>query len=161
MGSKTVNKNIYLQISSIILVVNGLLYVLRGIFLEIMGNFGNSFTNRTGVDWDNFLATNPEIAQFIIFSRLLFGVFQVMYGILLIGIVWKFFRNGERWAWYVMWLFPITWISFFFSFYLSYPSFYQSFFDVLFDFDIMATVAISLAILLPFRVFFQKNTETG
>jgi hypothetical protein len=65
-------------------------------------------TELAGRAWDQFASQDPEVAY--LFSRQLhtIGLQGAGFG-LLAAIVSLFpYRRGERWAWYAMWLFPLT-----------------------------------------------------
>ncbi len=103
-------ENVYLKYSWIIFVAIGIFGFAFALF-SIISPFLGIFTNiesETGVNWDQFATANPEMATLILESN--YWLMAVMASIALFSIIiaWKGFRHGEKWAWYTMWLLPIT-----------------------------------------------------
>jgi hypothetical protein len=65
-------------------------------------------TELTGRTWAQFASQDPEVAY--LFSRQLniLGFLGAGLGLLAAVISAIPYRHGERWAWYALWLFPVT-----------------------------------------------------
>jgi hypothetical protein len=65
-------------------------------------------TELAGRTWGQFTQQDPEVAY--LFSRQLeiLGLLGAGFGLLAALVSVIPYRRGERWAWYVLWLFPIT-----------------------------------------------------
>jgi hypothetical protein len=65
-------------------------------------------TELTGRAWDQFASQDPEVAY--LFSRQLniLGFLGAGFGLLAAVVSVIPYRRGERWAWYALWLFPVT-----------------------------------------------------
>jgi hypothetical protein len=65
-------------------------------------------TELTGRAWDQFASQDPEVAY--LFSRQLniLGFLGAGFGLLAAVVSVIPYRGGERWAWYALWLVPIT-----------------------------------------------------
>ena len=65
-------------------------------------------TELTGRAWDQFASQDPEVAY--LFSRQLniLGFLGAGFGLLAAVVSIIPYRLGERWAWYALWLFPVT-----------------------------------------------------
>jgi hypothetical protein len=65
-------------------------------------------TELTGRAWEQFASQDPEMAY--LFSRQLniLGFLGAGFGLLAAIISVIPYRLGDRWAWYALWLFPVT-----------------------------------------------------
>ena len=65
-------------------------------------------TELAGRTWEEFAQQDPEVAY--LFSRQLqtLGTLGAGFGVLAAATALVPYRRGERWAWYALWLFPIT-----------------------------------------------------
>lgn len=63
---------------------------------EVLAPGFNTFTE---LDWRQFQKDNHEVAAYIILLWRLIGVFNLMAGVTLTLIVWKWLQPGRRWAW--------------------------------------------------------------
>jgi hypothetical protein len=65
-------------------------------------------TELTGRAWEQFALQDPEVAY--LFSRQLtiIGFQGAGFGLLAAVVSVIPYRRGERWAWYALWLFPVT-----------------------------------------------------
>ncbi|MFW9792783.1 MAG: hypothetical protein ACFFEE_00655 [Candidatus Thorarchaeota archaeon] len=60
------------------------------------------FNTFTGQEWLNFKTGNSVVAGYIVLLWRLIGIFNVMAGIVLTFIVWKWLRAGSKWSWIVL-----------------------------------------------------------
>jgi hypothetical protein len=65
-------------------------------------------TELAGRTWAQFASQDPEVAY--LFSRQLktLGSLGAGFGLLAAVVSVIPYRHGERWAWYALWLFPVT-----------------------------------------------------
>ncbi|MDX1612767.1 MAG: hypothetical protein R3300_00580 [Candidatus Promineifilaceae bacterium] len=61
----------------------------------------------TGIAWEELQATTPAPAYAIDLGVRAGGQQLIVIGILSLAIVLKAFRPGQRWAWWVMWIWPL------------------------------------------------------
>lgn len=69
-----------------------------------------------GTDWEAFKETDPAVADLINLMSRAQGATITVLSLLSIAIIVRPFRRGERWAWYVLWLWPIWNASIFLRF---------------------------------------------
>src|SRR5712692_3282679 len=63
----------------------------------------------TGLTWDQVATSSPKLANEInLVARAGYGFSNLLGAVLLTSISMRSFRNGERWAWYSMWIVPIA-----------------------------------------------------
>ena len=65
------------------------------------------FNRLTGTTWDALQAADPGAANLIDYQVRASGVWLLLIGILSLGICVTALRQGERWAWYAMWVWPL------------------------------------------------------
>ena len=58
--------------------------------------------------WDQFAQVDPEVASLYSMDVAVLGVLGAGFGFLVVAVAAVPFRQGERWAWAVLWLAPIT-----------------------------------------------------
>ncbi len=85
------------------------------------------------------------------------GSFLIGMNVFGVAIILKAFRRGERWAWYILWFYPVLWISHFIVLGLQGHWSDVGVFDLDVD-EIVPLVILSLiGLLLPYRKFFPKK----
>ena len=143
-------ETMYQKYGWIILLALGILLSLTG--LAIAGSPGanmSDFESSTGATWVDWSASEPEAAGYILRLERLIGVGFAGFSLLSTAIVWTGYRQGERRAWYIMWLFPIILglaaIVFFVEGAPGLGGFYS----------VAAFVAL-LALVVTYRKFFPK-----
>jgi hypothetical protein len=52
--------------------------------------------------WSQLAGTSPMTAQYIVLLFRMYGVFNVVFGLMAIAITVTAFRRGERWAWWTL-----------------------------------------------------------
>ena len=52
--------------------------------------------------WSELAATSPMTAKYILLLFRMYGVFNVVFGLMAIAITVTAFRRGERWAWWTL-----------------------------------------------------------
>jgi hypothetical protein len=52
--------------------------------------------------WSQLAGTTPMTAKYIVVLFRMYGVFNVVFGLMAIAITVKAFRHGERWAWWAL-----------------------------------------------------------
>jgi hypothetical protein len=84
------------------------LVALSMLFILFTGVDANDFQGSTGVDWAAFKSSEPDIARYLERLEGLLGA--VGFGHAAFGVLISFFgfRQGDRFAWYSMWLMPGT-----------------------------------------------------
>lgn len=121
-----------------LVLINLLIFVIVGSGEE--GPFGE------GSLLHAFLATNPTetMIEARLRGTLLLGM--IMFGLAVILVP---FRRGERWAWYVLWYYPLFFILHIVAFGTFIP-------------DAILAVICTACLLAPLRVFFpQYQTAPG
>ena len=61
-----------------------------------------------GRTWDQFATQDPEVASIASREKDILGFLGAGLGLLAMIVAAIPYRRGERWAWYALWLFPIT-----------------------------------------------------
>ncbi len=63
----------------------------------------------TGMTWDQVVASSPKLANEIsLVARAGYGFSTLLGAVLLTTVSMRSYRNGERWAWYSMWIVPLA-----------------------------------------------------
>ena len=68
---------------------------------------GTSLGAITGMSWKQLEATSPNAAAMIDYKVRLGGIQFLFLGLFSMVIALTGFRRGERWAWYILWLYPL------------------------------------------------------
>jgi hypothetical protein len=65
-------------------------------------------TELAGRTWERFAAQDPEVASIYAMDLAVLGIIWAAFGLLgsIVSVVP--YRRGDRWAWYALWLVPIT-----------------------------------------------------
>ena len=58
--------------------------------------------------WDQFAQQDPEVASLYSMDLVTLGILGAGFGFLVLAVAAAPYRRGERWAWTVLWLAPIT-----------------------------------------------------
>ncbi len=74
-----------------------------------------------------------------------------------VAIILKAFRRGERWAWNVLWFYPVLWISHFIVLGLQGHWSDVGVFDSDVDEILLSAILSLTGLLLPYRKFFPKR----
>ncbi len=113
-------------------------------------SFGRPFESRTGVTWDQFVASNPRIASYYDFQVRGISALGAIAGILIMAISLTSYRRGDRWAWYTLWTIPAI-TGLLYAMQLVDP-----------QFDWFFGVIALIGLLLPYRKFFpSKGTSAA
>jgi hypothetical protein len=56
----------------------------------------------SGNSWSELLGTSPMTASYIRLLFRMYGIFNVLFGLMAIAITVTAFRRGERWAWWML-----------------------------------------------------------
>jgi hypothetical protein len=56
----------------------------------------------TGASWPELLRTSPMTARYMIVLYRMYGIFNVVFGLLGTAIAVTAFRRGDRWAWWAL-----------------------------------------------------------
>ncbi len=104
-----------------VLVLFAVAIVVFGAMDVVMGAAGDrvialGLTGRTHAE---LIAESPDAFRLYDFTRRTQAWALVTLGLLLLGILFGAYRNGQRWAWWVMWLLP--------AYSLSVPAMYLVF----------------------------------
>ncbi len=106
------------------------------------------FQTLTGHDFSYLSSSSPGVASYIYWLIRVFGFTGLGLGAFLAGVSATAYKRGERWAWYLMWIMPGTFV-------LDVGNDWASAGFV----DVMTYIIIALfvtGLLLPYRKFFPK-----
>lgn len=74
--------------------------------------FVSDFGAYTGQPYSDFLTSNPKPAELWLFTKRLIGIERLATSLLIILIIQKSYRRGEKWSWYALLIAGlITWGS--------------------------------------------------
>ena len=65
-------------------------------------------TELTGRAWEQFALQDPEVASLYSMDLVVLGLLGAGFGLLAAVVSLIPYRRGERWAWYALWLLPVT-----------------------------------------------------
>lgn len=150
-------ERVYEKYGWVILFALGLLWLVVGIVAVFQpeGIFETDAQSVTDIPWSELKASNPEAANFVIFVYGQMGLLKIGWSIFVLAITLTGFRNGEKWAWYLMWSVP----AFLVCDALYTAIFIGDIYQVL-DFIPITTLTL-LGLLLPYRKFFPRSPPSG
>jgi hypothetical protein len=94
------------KVSWALLVTVTTLGTLNGLYVLLIPVGGQ--TELTGRTWEQFAAQDQEVASIYAMDLALLGITWTAFGLLAVIISVVPYRRGDRWAWYALWLVPIT-----------------------------------------------------
>jgi hypothetical protein len=80
--------------------------MLNGLYVLLVPVGGQ--TELAGRTWEQFVAQDQEVASIYAMDLALLGIIWTAFSLLAAIISVVPYRRGERWAWYALWLVPIT-----------------------------------------------------
>ncbi len=106
----------------------------------------------TGLTMDQIATRIPGILNYIASIDRQLGNFMLGFGVLTMGIAAVPFRRGERWAWHVLWSWPVVLVIQTVNSFLSTPGG-----GLGWQFDFAFIFVLSAALLISLRMFFTKK----
>ena len=106
----------------------------------------------TGLTMDQIATRIPGILNYIASIDRQLGNFMLGFGVLTMGIAAVPFRRGERWAWHVLWSWPVVLVIQTVNSFLSTPGC-----GLGWQFDFAFIFVLSAALLISLRMFFTKK----
>ena len=61
----------------------------------------------TGMSWDELVSESPWVAHLIDMLMRMAGAAEILLALLATVVCLTGFRNGERWAWFALWVIPL------------------------------------------------------
>lgn len=153
-SAKPRTESAYQRHAWIVLLVLGILHTVSGLFVLLAGVDTGEFQNTTGVAWAEWSAANPTVAPYLRFMVRLMGA--GFFGFALLGTaiaLWPF-RRGERWAWYLLWSYPVV-------LGLTAGILYFQKVAGLGSFHAGSAILAVVGLLLPLRMFFSQSVEAN
>lgn len=110
-------------------------------------------TELTGRTWDQFASQDQEMASLV--SRLLavLGLIGAAFAVLALVVAVGPYRSGARWAWYALWLVPVTFAA-------IAARMLADQYAVGWYYAVLASVAL-LGLLIPVRRFIPSAVGEG
>ena len=99
-------ENRVLRASWIILAVVATLTILSGLWVGLTPT--GSQTELSGRTWEEFAAADPEMAGIYSMDLVLLGMTLTAFSILGLIVTVIPYRQGEKWAWFALWLIPLV-----------------------------------------------------
>jgi hypothetical protein len=93
----------------ILLFIVALLQSISGTFLLLFSG-AEVFESDTGVAWTELLNVFPSVAEQYSMAQQSSLVTSLAVGLFSLAVTYFAFRDGQRWAWYTMWLLPASMI---------------------------------------------------
>jgi len=135
-----------------ILFTLGILNILTGlsIIVEAIPAVSQDEEAAFGFSWTDLQRSDPGAATFIRYLFRSLGYAWLGFSLFTAAVALKSYRSGEKWAWYILWVFPLVVGLFAATVYF--------FGDVLLalPYAVYTTLAV-LGLLLPYRKFFPKK----
>lgn len=94
------------RFSWVLLTTIATLGALQGLYVWLVPVGGQ--TELTGRTWEHFAAQDPEVASLYAMDLAVLGIIWTAFGLLAAIISAVPYRRGDRWAWYALWLVPVT-----------------------------------------------------
>jgi hypothetical protein len=140
----------YVKYGWVVFLALGLLWLVVGLTQAFNPVNLPDAKNITGMSYSELEALYPEATELVRFLYGALGVLKTSWSLLVLAITLTPFRKGEKWAWYTLWLVPITLVG-------------QGLFNswLLGDFNEMLpwipiTIVSLVGLLLPYRKFFPR-----
>jgi len=107
-----------------------------------------------GMSLNEFEVLSPEATQVVRYIFGLVGMLKISWSFFVIAITITGFRKGEKWAWYILWLAPISLVSqgIFNSFFFSNINEMLQWIPIL--------ILNLIGLFLPYRKFFPKEPQS-
>ena len=149
MELMTVEKG-YQKYAWILIAIVGFAFILDGLmFFAGVNPDPPLFQSLIGESLSSFNSSFPKEAAAMSYLFHGFGLLALGLGIFTIAVSYKPYRNGKRWAWYVIWYLPIFALMAGIANYMdgggSWPV------------SLMLLIVSLAGLLLPFRKFFPKK----
>lgn len=90
-----------------LLFIVALLQSISGAFLLLFSG-AEVFENDTGVAWAELMNVYPSVAAQFSMTQQSSLVTSLAVGLFSLAVTYFAFREGQRWAWYTMWLLPAS-----------------------------------------------------
>lgn len=74
----------------------------------LIGSGPGTFEADTGVAWNELLTAYPTVADQFLMAQQASLVGNLGLGLVSIAVALFALRNGERWAWFIMWILPAS-----------------------------------------------------
>jgi hypothetical protein len=105
--------------------------------------------------WNELKTSSPEATELVRYHYWEMGLLKTSWSFLVLAITLTGFRRGEKWAWYALWLVPISLIS--------YAIFYAGWFGGINEsLESVPIITISLlGLILPYKKFFPRLQREG
>jgi lipoprotein signal peptidase len=141
----------YQKYAWVILLALGILLVVNILIVAGVEDHALEFEKDTGVAWHVFTATYPGVAASYIQEQHLLYIGFASLALFALVITYFGFRQGDRWAWFAMWLLPFTLTLAALLLSQSRRPLIGAFYGV------FAIVAV-IGLVLPIRKFFPKQS---
>ncbi len=108
-SDKQVNSTFFERKSWIVFLVVSSIFLLFGIGDAIRGMDADPAIAESfiGIPWEDLKATDPEVANLINLNVRSGGTQIIVLSILSIAITVMAFKQGKRWGWYALWIWPV------------------------------------------------------
>ena len=143
----------YVKYGWVVYLFLGLLWVVYGLTQVFNPDNLRDAQHITGLSLSELEVKSPEATELVYFLYGALGMLKTSWSFLVLAITLTGFREGEKWAWFTMWLVPATLVG-------------QGLFNsvLLGDFNEMLPwipiTTVSLAgLFLPYRKFFPRGFE--
>jgi hypothetical protein len=134
----------------LILFVVALFLAASSAFLAVSGVDATEFEASTGTEWAAFSASNPGVADYMLRLLRLAGVVFLGLNALVALVVYSGFRQGEKWTWYALWMYPVTLAL------VAAVAFANNSTAIGSYYAALALIAL-VGLILPFRKFFPRQ----
>jgi hypothetical protein len=140
----------YQKYAWILIAIVGVAYIFdRIVFFAGVNPDPPLFQSLIGQSLSSFNSSFPKEADAMTYLFHGVGLFALGLGIFTIGVSYKPYRKGERWAWYIIWYLPIIMLLATIANYMfggeSWPL------------NLVLVILSLTGLLLPFRNFFPKK----
>lgn len=140
----------YQRYAWVLLFLLGTLLVVNIVVVAGVEDHTQQFQEDTGTTWQEFAAAYPGVADAYVQNQHLLFLCFASVALFAVIITYFGFRNGNRWAWYAMWLLPamlaVTTILVIPARQTELPILYGGF-----------TLVAVIGLLLAFRGFFPRQ----
>lgn len=129
-----------------------LLQAVASLFL-LLASGPATFEADTGVAWSELSGIFPTVATQFVMAQQASLVANLALGLFSVLVIYFAFRSGQRWAWFAMWILPVSMIPGTVSLLRTENQAGAAVFGIVF---ILITIA---GLLISFRAFFPRQTE--
>jgi hypothetical protein len=145
----------YARYAWVIVLISGLVDIATALYLVVnpVPLDSPGIVNLTGMSWSAIQSQSPAAAKLTSYFVGIFGVQETYLGLFTAGLAVTGMRKGAPWAWNVLWIAPIA--------FLSYAASNYSIGGTTWTLAVVDALIAIVGLMLSYRVFFPKKIRAA